>query len=285
METNFDVNAAAAELQKYVNQYNREHSIADLTPTYCELFGIRKPATCAGTAIASVVDHAGHVMDGPGKAKKAVLFCADACGDVQSNYLKDLFPRVKAVAGLQVESVCVMPSVTPVCYGSIFTGTPPAVHGIRKYERPVLEVETLFDVMAESGLNVAIVAINHCSIDMIFRQRKVDYYSFRSDEMSYQMTLQLIRENKYDVIVSYMTGYDSVAHKTGVDSAASQEQLNLAAERFETIARTMDESWKEYHRVLTFVPDHGQHPVSATQGSHGENCPDDMLVSHYYRID
>ena len=147
METNFDVNAAAAELQKYVNQYNREHSIADLTPTYCELFGIRKPATCAGTAIASVVDHAGHVMDGPGKAQKAVLFCADACGDVQSNYLKDLFPRVKAVAGLQVESVCVMPSVTPVCYGSIFTGTPPAVHGIRKYERPVLKVETLFDVM------------------------------------------------------------------------------------------------------------------------------------------
>ena len=281
---NFDVNAASAELQKFMKQYDREHSIADLTPTFCELLGIRKPATCAASAVASVVDHAGHIMDGIGKTKKALLFCADACGNVQENYRPDVFQRIKAVAGLEIKSTCVMPSVTPVCYGSIFTGTPPAVHGITKYEKPVLKVETLFDVMAEAGLNVAIVAINSCSIDTIFRQRNVDNYSFRTDEMSYQMTLQLLRENKYDVIISYMTGYDAVAHKTGVDSPEAKEELELAAKRFEVLAETMDECWKDYHRVLTFVPDHGQHPVAPTQGSHGENCPEDMQVSHYYRI-
>ena len=281
---NFDAKAAAEDLQKYVKQYDRDHSIADLTPTFCELFGIEKPETCVATPIASVVDHAGHIMDGIGKTKKAVLFCADACADVQNQYRPDVFERVKAVAGIQVKSVAVMPSVTPVCYGSIFTGTPPSVHGIKKYERPVLEVPTLFDSMANAGLNVAIVSYNHCSIDLIVRQRKVDYYSFRTDEMAFQRTLQLIKEDSYDVIVCYMTGYDSVAHKTGVDSPESKEQLGLAAERFEAISAAMDEYWKDYHRVLTFVPDHGQHPVAPTQGSHGENCAEDMLVSHYYSI-
>lgn len=281
---NFDAQAAVAELQKFMKQYDREHSIADLTPTYCELFGIKKPETCVATPIASVVDHAGHIMNGVGKTQKAVLFCADACGDVQKNYRPDVFERVKAVAGLQIKSTCVMPSVTPVCYGSIFTGTPPSVHGIQKYERPVLSVPTLFNSMADAGLNVAIVSYNWCSIDLIFRGRNVDYYSFRTDELAYQMTLQLIKDNKYDVIISYMTGYDAVAHRCGVDSEEAKAELGLAAERFENIAAAMDEYWKDYNRVLTFVPDHGQHPVDARQGSHGENCPEDMLVSHYYRI-
>ena len=93
-----------------------------------------------------------------------------------------------------------MPSVTPVCYGSIFSGAAPSVHGIQKYEKPVLQVETLFDVFPKAGKRVAIVCCNNCSIDMIFRKRQVDYYSFHSnregeltgaDQKAIEQTLEL----------------------------------------------------------------------------------------------
>jgi len=280
----FDRKAAEAELHKYMDQYHREHSIADLAPTVCELMGVPFPAQNAATPLASVIDQAGHIFSGNGKAEKILLFCADAFGDNQQQHAPEVFERIRKVAGLKIESVSVMPSVTPVCYASIFSGTPPAVHGIRKYEKPVLTVETIFDTLAAAGKKVAVISSNNCSIDCIFRKRKIDYFSFRNDESTFDMTLQALRTMDYDVIVCYMGDYDSKAHRTGIFSDESMAQLELGAERFEQLAAVTDEVWAGKNRVLALVPDHGQHPISDTQGGHGENCPEDMLLCHYYRL-
>lgn len=271
------------DLNKFREQYQRDYSIGDLTPTICDLFGIPEPEACGAVAVAPVVDQAARVM-GEKSVERIVLFCCDAMGEHQRDHFPEVFARIEKTAPFRIPSVSVMPSVTPVCYGTIFTGASPSVHGIQKYEKPVLEVDTLFDAVARAGKNTAIISSNTCSIDMIFRRRDVDYFSFRTDQQSFDCTLELIEKNQYDLIICYMGGYDTSQHKSGCFSPESTRQTEIAADRFEQLAAAMDQNYKNQNHVLVFVPDHGGHLVSENEGTHGFNIPEDMLVSHYYRL-
>jgi len=281
------------ELDALRKRYQCNYSIADLTPTVCHLFGVPEPEGCGGAVIPEIADQADKLMGGEGKTERAVLFCADALGEAQRQHFPDDFARIEKIAGFRIQSVSVIPSVTPVCYGSIFTGASPSVHEIRKYEKPVIQIETLFDVFAKAGKNVAVLSVNGCSIDRIFRNRQVDYYSYHTsrageytgaDRKALDQTLEFIRKDEYDLLVCYMTNYDHQMHLHGPYSAEAAEQANLAAERFEELKEEMDRNWKKYNRALVFVPDHGGHYTDETHGGHGSELPDDMIVNHYYRI-
>ena len=279
-----NIEQSKAVFDGFRKNFNTPYSIADLTATVCTLCGVEMPNECAGTPVAPVIDQSDKLMDGVGKTQKVVLFCADALGEYQRNHFKDDFERIDKCAGFRILSTAVMPSVTPVCYGTIFSGAAPCVHGIEKYEKPVLTVDTMFDAFARAGKNVAIVSCNNCSIDMIFRKRDVDYFSFRTDEASFDFSMKLIEEDYYDIIICYMTKYDSMMHKSGPFSPECTEQAKLAADRFCAFAGKLDECWKKYNRALVFVPDHGGHYVDEKRGGHGSDLPEDMLVNHYYRI-
>ena len=274
-------------------QYHCLYSIADLTPTICHLFGVPAPGQCGGEVIPEIADQADKLMNGEGKTQRAVLFCADALGENQRQHFTEDFELIEKTAGFRIRSAAVMPSVTPVCYGTIFTGAAPCVHGIRKYEKPVIEIETLFDVFAKAGKNVAILAVNGCSIDTIFRRRKVDYYSFHinrpgehtgADQQAFEFTRRFIREDTYDLLICYMTNYDHQMHGYGPFSPEAAEQAHLAAQRFKQLQEDMDKYWAGYNRVLAFVPDHGGHYTDEKHGGHGSDRPEDMVVNHYYRI-
>lgn len=273
-----------AELKKFKDQYNVDYSIGDLTPTICEINNIPFPEQCGGTPIAVVVDHAQRLFDGEGKNEKTFIYCPDAVGEIHRQHYPELLARVEKVAGIRLLSSGVMPSVTPVCFGTIFSGASPEVHGITRYAKPVLEVETLFDVAPKAGKKVAIVAVNTCSIDMIFRKRNVDYYSMQTDARCREMAEKILRTDDYDIIVCYSTDYDHFSHKTGCDSETSVTCLKNCVQYFEDFARLTDEIWSKYNRTLVWAPDHGNHPVSETSGTHGTNTADDMLVNHFYRI-
>ena len=273
-----------AELKKFKDQYGVDYSIGDLTPTICEINNWEIPAQSGGTPIAVVVDHAQRLFDGEGKNEKTFIYCPDAVGEIHRQHYPDFLARVEKVAGIRLLSSGVMPSVTPVCFGTIFSGASPEVHGIRQYAKPVLEVETLFDSAVKAGKKVAIVAVNSCSIDMIFRKRKVDYYSLCTDARCREITEKIMRSDDYDMIISYSTDYDHYSHKTGCDSETSVTALKTCVEYFEDYARLTDELWGKYNRTLVWAPDHGNHPVSETSGTHGTNTADDMLVNHFYRI-
>ena len=273
-----------AELKKYKDQYNVDYSIGDLTPTICEINNWQVPAQSGATPIPVVVDHAQRVFEGEGKNEKTFIYCPDAVGEIHRQHYPELLARVEKVAGIRLLSSGVMPSVTPVCFGTIFSGASPEVHGITHYTKPVLEVETLFDSAANAGKKVAIIAVNQCSIDMIFRKRKVDYYSMRTDARCREIAEKVLRTDDYDMIVCYSTDYDHLSHKTGCDSEESVTALKNCVQYFEDFARLTDEIWGKYNHTLVWAPDHGNHPISETSGTHGTNTPEDMLVNHFYRI-
>ena len=272
------------ELRSFMEQYGVDYSIGDLTPTVCELHGVTPPECCGGTAIAEVTDQAQHLAGVEGGIRRTLIFCPDSFGEHQRGKHPELFARVEKLAGMRYLSSAVMASVTPVCYATIFSGASPEVHGIRIYEKPVLTVPTLFDAFVAAGKSVAIVSVNNCSIDSIFRKRKIDYYSTRSDAISLRIARRLIELDEYDLMVVYYTSYDHVSHKQGGDSPAATAALETGTEYFETLVADVERCWSKYPRAVVFAPDHGNHRVDDTHSAHGKNIPEDMLVNHYYRL-
>jgi hypothetical protein len=167
----------------------------------------------------------------------------------------------------------------------MFTGRPPASHGIRTYEKPVLRCETLFDRLVSAGKRVAIVAVRDSSIDRIFRGRAIDYFSERYDPEVTERTLRLLEEDRHDFVLAYHQEYDDTLHRTTPRSEEAVEALKKHVDAFVRLARAAHEHWAPYDRVLGFVPDHGAHVDPQTgKGTHGLDIPEDMEVRHFYGV-
>lgn len=176
----------------------------------------------------------------------------------------------------------VMPSVTPVCFASMYTGLMPEKHGIRKYEKPVLQVKTLFDYLIESGKRPAIVSTSNDSISRIFLEREMDYFIYDSMQQVNEKALQLIAEDKYDVIVVYNGNYDSRMHKAGPESEEALHELADNAASFAKFAEAIRTHWIHHNTFYGFMPDHGCHAIDGDCGSHGLDMAEDMNIIHFY---
>lgn len=272
------------ELRKYMEQYSVDNSIGDMTPTVCALMGVEEPSCCGGTPIAAVVDQAFRVTGKEGGMEKILIFCPDAVGEVHRQKYPEKLARVEKLAGFRFKSASVMASVTPVCFATIFSGASPEVHGIKTYTKPVLTIETLFDVLAKAGKNVAVISRGGCSIDKIFRNSDVDFFSLRTDEAIHKLTRKLLEDSDYDVIVSYFMDYDDFSHKFGPYAEKPVNALETGVQYFETLVSDVDKYWKDFDRAVIWAPDHGNHVIDETSGGHGSNIPEDMVVNHFYRI-
>ena len=141
----------------------------------CKLMKIRAPSGSDAEPINKVVEAAENILGGE-KIEKAFLFAPDALGEWLFQKYKDDFNVVIEAAPITVKLNSVLPTYTPVCYGSMFTGMKPEKHGIRKYDKPVLRCETIFDSLIKAGKHVAIVAVRDLLIIirriMILKLRK-----------------------------------------------------------------------------------------------------------------
>ena len=273
-----------AELTHYMELYGTDYSTGDLAPTVSALFGVEPPQSCGGRTIAAVTDHSERLLGETDKMEKILIFCPDAAGEIHRQRFPEKFARVEKLAGFRFLSSTVMPSVTPVCFGTIFSGASPEVHGIREYAKPVLTTDTIFDTLPAAGKNVAIISRNGCSIDTIFRKREVDYYSFRSDAAIHEMTIKLIAEKNYDMIVSYYMDYDYISHRQGPYSENAEAALERAVKYFENLVGVAEQYWQDFNRTVIWAADHGNHVIDETSGGHGSNIAEDMLVNHFYRL-
>ena len=177
----------------------------------------------------------------------------------------------------------VMPSVTPVCFGTMYTGAQPKVHGIQKYEKPVIKIDTLFDALLRAGKRVAIIADNQCSMGKIFLEREMDYFLYDSIEQINAKAAEFIIKDEYDFIAVYNGNYDSTMHKTGTESIQSLAELRVNSRAFGTIAEMVKTHWKKHNTLLGFAMDHGCHDIDGDSGSHGLDMDEDINIVHLYR--
>ncbi len=215
-------------------------------------------------------------------ADRAFLYNPDAVALWLYPKYTQLFNPVIENTQTALPLLSVMPSVTPVCFASMYTGISPAQHGIRKYEKPVLQVKTLFDYLLENGKKPAIVSTAGDSISRIFLERDMDYFIYDSVEEVNEKAMQLIAEDQYDVIVVYNGNYDSRMHKTGPESEEALHELDDNAQAFARFAEAIRTHWTKHNTFYGFMPDHGCHAIDGDCGSHGLDMAEDMNVIHFY---
>lgn len=259
-------------------------TIAALAPTVTHLFGLAAPQLSAELPLAPVIQYGSDTL-GSEKVEKCLIFAPDALGAQIWPKCDDAFQRIMKYAPLQIALRSIVPPKTPVCFASMFTGAQPPQHGIRQYERPVVKCDTLFDALIRGEKSVGVVAVKDSSIDLIFRGRKMHYFSEPYDQDVEARALELVANADYAVIIAYQQEYDDTLHKTHPFSRECLEAVAHHIQSFEIIAEAARSRWMDLHHAIIFAPDHGAHTNPTTgKGDHGEDIPEDMLLFHWYGI-
>jgi len=258
--------------------------ITSFTPTLCRVLNVAPPTLSAAETLAGVVRIAAAAFD-CAPAEKCLLYAPDAIGlDLYREHTA-LFEPAREHAPFEVPLRAVYPSKTPVCFASMFTGALPEAHGIRRYEKPVLRCDTLFDALIRAGMRVAIVAVEGSSVDLVFRGREMDYFSEKYDREVTSRAVELLAAAGHDVIVAYHQEYDDALHDTTPRSARALRALKNHVESFATLSKAAARFWRRFNHFIAFTPDHGAHvDVDTGRGTHGDDVDDDMNVMHLYGV-
>lgn len=230
-----------------------------------------------------LVNYIDKVFDGE-KADRVVMYNPDAIAQWIYQKYPDYLKSVKSNTDKEIYLSTVMPSVTPVCFGTMYTGAQPSVHGIQKYEKPVITIDTIFDRLIDAGKKIALITYGKCSLGKIYLDRNMDYYHFDDGgiEAVNAKAMEVILRDEHDFIVIYNGNYDSVMHKNGPESARSLAELRSNDHIFGVISNLIKTNWKHHNTLVGFAMDHGCHEIDGG-GSHGLDMAEDINIVHCYK--
>ena len=244
--------------------------------------GIEPPA-CAGAKNETLAAFVDEKLGGQ-KVDRVFMFNPDAVA--QWVYLKypTLFEKAESYVGLHLPLCSVMPSVTPVNFGTMYTGAQPEVHGIVKYEKKLITIDSIFDALLRAGKKPVILASKNCSLSKIFNERKMDYFILKDSKEINAKAAELIEKDEYDFYVVYNGNYDSRMHKTGPESENALKQIELNCDAFAAFNELIQTHWKGHNTLVGFAMDHGCHAKKGGGGTHGKDIPQDRNIQHFYQI-
>lgn len=196
----------------------------------------------------------------------------------------EVFAPVMLNSDITLPLQTVMPSVTPVCFGTMYTGAEPAIHGIQSYTKPVIKTDSVFDAFIRAGKKPCIVSTGNDSMSKIFLEREMDYFIVDSPDEANAKALELINEDNYDLICVYNGNYDGRMHRVGPEGDEAIEALKHNIRAYETFAEAIRKNWTDHKTLLAFAPDHGCHEIDGEAGSHGLMMPEDMNIIHFYGV-
>ncbi len=257
------------------------YNIRSVCPTVAAMFGIA-PFTDA-PVMEEVLSMLPEQPAENRRTDRVLMYNPDAVAWWIFEKYRELLTPALEMDPLVLRMGSVMPSVTPVCFASMYSGLMPQNHGILSYTKPVLTVTTLFDAMIGRGLKPAICSTGTDSISMIFRNRDMDYFIFDTPDEVNDKVEELIRADRHDLIVAYNGNYDSTMHRCGPEGAESLEALASNAASWRRLCGAAEEAWRGKNWASAFATDHGCHRLPDGRGSHGEDIPEDMNVVHMWR--
>ena len=219
------------------------------------------------------------------KVDRVLMYNPDAVALwLYQKYTEKYAPVVKNTQ-VTLPLATVMPSVTPVCFSTMYTGALPEVHGIKVYEKPVQHTDSVFDALIRAGKKPCIISCTpNCSMSLIWKERDMDYFIFDKVPEVLEKALEVIPEDKYDMVVVYNHNYDSRMHKTGAESEDSLAQLDDNCRTFGLLCDAVREHWKDHNTLVGFAPDHGCHDTDKDSGTHGLYMSEDINIMHFYGI-
>jgi hypothetical protein len=247
--------------------------LRSVTATICEVLGVPPPALCDAPPFPEVSGT---------RVERVLVYAPDAIGTHLFTKYRDEFAPVLEHAPVTVPLPSIMPTRTPVCFASMFTGGVPEAHGIRQYEKPVLECDTVFDALSRAGRRSAIVATADNSIDIIFGAAPADRFAEPYDDEVLERTLEVLTKDEHDLVLAYQQEYDDQLHRTTPESPECLQAMRNHISAFDRLARAAKEAWGDRPSLLLVTPDHGGHTDPETgRGTHGTDHPADLEVTHF----
>lgn len=256
--------------------------ISSVTASVLKLFGMDIPESIDSAN--PVIDALAEKKLGGEKIDRAIIYNPDAVALWLYQKYTPMFNKAILDSDVAEPMLSVMPSVTPVCFASMYSGVMPDVHGIKRYEKPVLTVDTIFDYFIRAGKKPAIVSTSGDSISKIFLNRDMEYFIYDEIEEVNQKASELIKEDRFDLIVIYNGDYDSTMHKHGPEAEESLKALESNVNYYDRMVNQIKTDWANHNVFYGFCPDHGCHEIDGECGSHGLDMQEDMNVIHFYGI-
>ena len=218
------------------------------------------------------------------KADRIFMYNPDAIAQWIYEKYPQFFTELKERTELELPFQTVMPSVTPVCFGTMYTGAQPEVHGIKAYVKPVIKIDTLFDALIRAGKKPAIVSTTGDSLSFIYLEREMDYFILDTVEEINAKAAELILADQHDFILVYNANYDSTMHKTGTESSEALGELRANVRAYGMFDALIREHWKNHDTLMGFAMDHGCHDIDGGCGSHGLDMEEDLHIVHRYQV-
>ena len=246
--------------------------------------GIEPPKEAA-KANDALVEYIDSVFSGE-KADRLLMFNPDAVAQWIYEKYERYCKEAKRYTDIEIPLCTVMPSVTPVCFATMYTGAQPAVHGIQKYAKPVLTVDTFFDALVRAGKKVALITSGDCSMSKIFLERDIDYFHYAKGDSVARVNAiaaEVIMRDEHDVVIIYNGNYDSVMHKFGPESPEALAELRANSIDFAMLSALVEKHWASHNSLVGFAMDHGCHEIDGDCGSHGLDMPEDLNIVHLYK--
>ena len=256
--------------------------IDSIAKTITDIAGISPPEE-AESSVDIIYNCAKKVFEGK-SADRIFIYNPDAVALWLFQKYTEHFEKAILHSDMALPMLAVMPTVTPVCFASMYTGASTDVHGITSYEKPILKTDTVFDAFIRAGLKPAIISTANDSISCIFLEREMDYFIYETTEECNKKAMELIEEDEYDLIVLYNPNYDNAMHRNGPESGAALKELKNNIDTYSKIISHIERYWTKHRTMVGFCPDHGCHEIDGSLGSHGLNMAEDMNIIHFYRF-
>jgi len=257
-------------------------SIDAIAKTITDIAGIAAPKQ-AGHSLDILNNCARKTFNGK-SADRIFIYNPDAIALWLFQKYTPMFEEAVLSSSIWLPMLSIMPTVTPVCFASMYTGSMPVVHGISAYEKPVLKTDTVFDAFVRTGLKPAIVSTAGDSVSCIFLERDIDYFIYETYEECNRKAMDLIAKDQHDLIVLYNPNYDNAMHRNGPESKSALDELANNLETYNMIIKQIEKYWSNHRTMIGFCPDHGCHEIDGKLGSHGLNMDEDMNIIHFYKF-
>ncbi len=250
------------------------YSMMDIAPTVSAVLHLPVPAQAKGRLIEPVAKSM------VGKRRVAVL-ALDAFGlfawnlwEAEMTYLRSLHARHSMILR------SVMPSITPVNFATMVTGTDQAGHGVMARTDP-FACETLFETVRRSGNKSAGIGIDdYTGTALLGRYADICGNAGEgSDDTVAERTMEIAERDEPMFLIAQLGRVDDVFHKYG---PSSPEVVPMLRDSDRRLMRFVERLGRLDYGII-ILADHGQHDVQpgeagSLRGNHGTESPEDCLV-------
>ncbi len=257
------------------------HSMMDVAPTVSAILGLPAPAQAKGAPIPRIVEDLA-------EARRVAVLAPDAFGWYAWTLWQDEMPYLRSLhAQRSLILRSVLPSITPVNFSTMVTGTNLGGHGVRTYDHD-FACETLFDVIrAAGGTSGGIGFESYTGGKLLARCADIDGTTPLQDavrrpdddDLIVDKVIAIANNQTPTFIIAQLGRVDDVFHRYGPSSPEVVPMLRATDARLKRAVAHL----KPLGYGVIILADHGQHdiaddPTTTLKGGHGSDSDIDCQV-------